>query len=277
MQRKASLQEADRRFGLAFLRDLVRQGTWLLGFSGMVLSFVLQAVALSLGQLSTVETIITLEVPLTVLVASRAFHTTVGRAEWTGIWTMTVGMTVLIAALDPQPGDEVHVGHSVYAMAGGGTAGFVVALVVAGQRGSALWRTACLGAAAGTSFGLTASFIKETTAQLSDHGVVGVVTTWPTYAAIGTGVSGVLLMQWALHSGPLLAAQPGFTLMDPTVSILWGVLVFNETTRTGAWVLLAVAGMGAIAGGVFLLAHSPLLESLSEENPPHPAAEPTPA
>jgi drug/metabolite transporter (DMT)-like permease len=276
-QRKASLQQPDRPFGLGFLRDLVRQGMWLLGFSGMVLSFVLQAVALSLGQLSTVETIITLEVPLTVLVASRVFRTPVGRAEWSGIWAMTVGMTVLIVALNPQPGDEVHVGNGLYAMAGGGTAGFVLALVLAGQRGAAVWRTACLGAAAGTSFGLTASFIKETMARLSDGGIGAVVTTWPTYAAIGFGITGVLLMQWALHTGPLLAAQPGFTLLDPTVSILWGVLVFDETTRTGAWIALAVAGMGAIAAGVVLLARSPLLESMSDEGPRPATAEPSPA
>src|ERR1700744_5064647 len=73
MQRKASLeQQPDEPFGLKLLADLVRRPTWLLGFGGMVASFLLQAVALGLGQLSSVETIITLEVPLTLLVASRA-------------------------------------------------------------------------------------------------------------------------------------------------------------------------------------------------------------
>jgi EamA domain-containing membrane protein RarD len=65
-------------------------------------------------------------------------------------------------------------------------------------------------------------------------------------------------MQWALHSGPLLAAQPGFTLMDPLVSIFWGVLVYNEATRVGGWLVLASAGGIAIAVGVVLLARSPL-------------------
>jgi EamA domain-containing membrane protein RarD len=65
-------------------------------------------------------------------------------------------------------------------------------------------------------------------------------------------------MQWALHSGPLIAAQPGFTLMDPLVSILWGVLVYNEVTRQGAWLVLATVGGAAIIGGVVALARSPL-------------------
>ena len=59
-------------------------------------------------------------------------------------------------------------------------------------------------------------------------GSIGLLTTWQTYVAVGFGMLGVLVVQWALHTGPLLAAQPGFTLMDPLVSILWGVLVFNE-------------------------------------------------
>ena len=283
MQRKASLeQERGQRFGAGVLRDLVRRTTWLLGFGGMVASFVLQAVALSLGQLSSVETIITLEVPLTLLVASRVFRVRVGAAEWGGIWTMTLGMIALIAFLNPQPGDETDVSHTLYAVAGGGTAAFVLLLVAAAQRGRRLWRTGCLGAAAGACFGLTATLIKETTAQLSAHGVVGMLTTWQTYAAAGVGLSGVVIMQWALHSGPLLAAQPGFTLLDPMVSILWGVLVYNETTRSGPWLVPAIGGAMAIAAGVTLLARSPLLSALNEhdaEGPRRPVpggAEPLP-
>jgi hypothetical protein len=74
-------------------------------------------------------------------------------------------------------------------------------------------------------------------------------------------------MQWALHTGPLLASQPGFTLMDPVVSILWGVLVYNEVTRSGGWLVLSVAGMGALALGVLMLARSPVLNEVKEGEP----------
>jgi len=95
-----------------------------------------------------------------------------------------------------------------------------------------------------------------------------VLTTWQTYAAIGFGILGVVLMQWALHTGSLLAAQPGFTLMDPLVSILWGVLVYDETTRTGGWLVLATAGGLCVGIGVATLARSPLLDlSRADERP----------
>jgi drug/metabolite transporter (DMT)-like permease len=260
MQRKASLQQpTGRPFGLRLLFDLVREPVWLIGFGGLVASFVLQAVALGLGQLSAVEPIITLEVPLTLLVAARVFKARLGRTEWTGILTMTGGMIALVAILDPRPGDETNVSHATYVAAGGATVATILALVLAGQHGGAMWRTACLGAAAGTSFGLTATMIKETIAQGQKRGVLGVVSTWQTYVAISCGILGLVLVQWALHTGPLLAAQPGFTLMDPLVSILWGVLVFNETTRAGLWLVPATLGAVAVGAGVVVLARSPLL------------------
>lgn len=272
MQRKASLEQpADRPFGVALLLDLVRQRTWLIGFGGLVASFLLQAVALGFGQLSAIEPIITLEVPLTLLVACRVFHGTLSRAEWTGILLMTFGMIALVAILNPQPGNETAVSHTMYLMAGGGTAATIAALVLAGQRGHPMWRTACLGAGAGTSFGLTATLIKETISRGSERGIVGALASWQLYAAVGFGVLGLLLVQWALHTGSLLAAQPGFTMMDPLVSILWGVLVYNETVRTGWWLLPATFGAVAIGVGVLVLARSPLLEAVNETGP-----EPTP-
>ena len=265
MQRKSGLEQPpDLPFGPRLLLNLVRSPTWLLGFFGLVGSFVLQAVALGLGQLSAVEPIITIEVPLTLLVASRVFGTRLRPQEWTGILVMTAGMILLVSMLAPKPGNETNVANVDYAAAGSATAATIVALVLISRRGGALWQTAFLGAAAGTSFGLTATFIKETIEQADAHGIVGMLTTWQTYAAVGFGVTGLVLVQWALHCGPLLAAQPGFTLMDPLVSILWGVLIFNETTRTGWWLLPAAVGGVSVGVGVLILARSPVLADMSE-------------
>ena len=179
MQRKASLQSAQGTpFDANFLRRLVRNPTWVLGFSGMVASFLFQAVALGLGQLSSVETIITLEVPLTLLVASRVFGSTLARQEWISIGLMTAGAIALIGALDPQPGNETAVDGPTYAFAGGLTVcGIVLLIAVSRTTPNPYLRTVCLGAAAGTSFGLTATLIKETVEQFDHRGILGVVTT----------------------------------------------------------------------------------------------------
>jgi hypothetical protein len=175
-------------------------------------------------------------------------------------------MITLVASLDPRPGDETHVASFTYLVAGSATAATILALVLAGRRGHRVWRTACLGAAAGASFGFTATLIKETVAQLTGAGIVGMLTTWQTYGAVGFGLLGVVVMQAALHTGPLIAAQPGFTLMDPIVSVLWGVLVYNEQTRTGGWLAVATGGTVLLGIGVIRLAHSPLLAALNDDD-----------
>jgi drug/metabolite transporter (DMT)-like permease len=273
MQRKASLEQPEGTpFGVRLLLRLLVSPTWLLGFAGLVGSFILQAVALGFGQLSTVETIITLEVPLTLLVASFVFKSRLGHEEWAGILVMISGVILMIVALNPQPGNAIGIEDWVYVFAGGSTAATILILILISRRGNVLWRTACLGAAAGTSFGLTATFIKETIEEGDRRGLVGILTTWQTYVAVTFGISGLILVQWALHTGPLVAAQPGFTIMDPIVSILWGVLVFNEMTRTGWWLVLATFGAICVGLGVMLLARSPLFQSVHDEGHPSNSA-----
>jgi drug/metabolite transporter (DMT)-like permease len=76
---------------------------------------------------------------------------------------------------------------------------------------------------------------------------------------IAAGILGMFLLQSAMNAGRLIAAQPGITLSDPVVSVLWGVLVFGEQVR-GGWYLAAAAACAAVlSAAVLLLARSPLL------------------
>jgi uncharacterized membrane protein len=55
---------------LSLMAYAVRRGIWLLGFALMIVSFVLQAVALHFGRLSQVQPILTLELVFLVIVLS---------------------------------------------------------------------------------------------------------------------------------------------------------------------------------------------------------------
>lgn len=266
LQRKASLdQGSEEPFSLRLLLDLVRRPVWVAGFSALVASFLLQAVALSVGELSIVEPIVAMELPLTLVLASVVFSARLGAREWSNFVLMTAGLVVLVAALSPRGGAPESVSHLTYAIAGGATAATIAVFFLASRRGRVLWRTAMLGLASGTSFGLTATMIKETTSRLETDGVLGVVSAWQTYTAVGFGLLGVITVQNALHVGPLVAAQPGFTLMDPVVALLWGILVFKEAVRGGWFAVLAAAGFAAIVAAVVQLSRSPLLEQLNDD------------
>jgi glucose uptake protein GlcU len=91
---------------------------------------------------------------------------------------------------------------------------------------------------------------------------------------VATGALGMFLTQSALNAGQLIAAQPGLTLSDPLISVLWGVLVFKEQVREGWFILGEVACAGLIVAGVVMLARSPLLASdKAEEDQPQDSGE----
>jgi hypothetical protein len=98
------------------------------------------------------------------------------------------------------------------------------------------------GAAAGAAFGLTASLMKIAVTRLADAGVTGLLQTWERYGTITAGLASVVLVRAALHAGTLVSAQPGITLLDPLISLLWGTVVIGETVRTGLVLIPAAAG-----------------------------------
>lgn len=67
----------------------------------------------------------------------------------------------------------------------------------------------------------------------------------------------MFLTQSALNAGQLIAAQPGLTLSDPLISVLWGLLAFHEQVRQGWYILGEMACAGVIVAGVLMLARSP--------------------
>lgn len=259
LQRRANrAQGQSDHFSPRLLGRVVRQRIWILGLAAMTTSFVLQAAALGLGELSVVEPIIALELPFTLLLATRVFGSRLGVREWAAFAAMTGGLALLLGTLAPEGGDVGGPPTSTVLLALAATFAAAAACCVGGTLLSGGGRAALFGVAAGTLFGLTASLIKASVDRLQEGGVTAALTDWLTYAFPITGIMGVIIVQAALHTGTLVAAQPGFTLADPIVSILWGTLVYQEQTRTG-WLVLAAAvvGMLIIGVGVVWLVRSP--------------------
>src|SRR5699024_10257547 len=107
--------------------------------------------------------------------------------------------------------------------------------------------------ATGTGFGTNAALIKAMTAALDRQGWAGLATTWQTYGVIVCGTLAFFLLQAALGSGPLLAAQPGLTGAEPIVSIIWGTVVFGEQVRGGLYLLGTGVSAALMAVGIVVL------------------------
>jgi drug/metabolite transporter (DMT)-like permease len=228
----------------------------LLGGVAMIVSFLLQAAALNLGTLSAVEPVLVLELPMTFILAAIVFSQRLPRRDWVCSALMAGGLALFIAVLDPSGGDAESIPTPVAVAATIATAAGIALLVVAGRVAQGPMSAALFGIAAGSGFGLTASLIKVSVTRLSKQGVVSMFTSWETYGFAVAGVASVILIQAALHAGTLVAAQPGITLLDPLVSLLWGTVVLGETTRTGPILLLATFGALCIVTGVLVLVRS---------------------
>lgn len=265
LQRKAN-REAPRgqSLSLKLIWSLMHEPVWFGGVAAVTAGFLLQAAALGNGQLSVVEPILVLELPATLILASRVFGSRLHRREWGSAAVMTAGLAGLLYFLSPSAGRTEGVRWYTWIIAVSINLAFIGVMVAwgrgaAGRKGERGARQAAvLAVAAGSAFGLTAALIKGVT-NVYAQGFGTLFTSWQLYGMIAAGALGMFLVQSALRAGRLIAAQPGLTLSDPIVAILWGILVFHERVRGGWYIALAVISGLIMASAVIALARSPLL------------------
>jgi drug/metabolite transporter (DMT)-like permease len=273
LQRKANRQAPQQEnLSPRLIWSLAHQPVWFGGVLAIIVGFLLQATALGNGQLSVVEPILVLELPATLILASRVFGAHMHKREWGSAAVMSAGLAGMLYFLSPAEGSTEHVQWFAWVIGIGINLAFVGVLVAWGRRGPAgggdqgrensATQAAVLAVAAGATFGLTAALMKGMTSTFA-RGFAVLFTSWQLYGMIAAGVLGMFLVQSALNAGRLIAAQPGLTLSDPVVSILWGILVFHERVRGGWFIVLAVASGLIMTSAVVALARSPLLSGES--------------
>jgi len=270
LQRKANREvPSNQNLSWRLIWSLLHQPVWFGGILAICVGFLLQATALGFGQLATVEPILVLELPLTLILASRVFGQGLHWREWGSAVVMTASLGALLFLLAPSAGRNGHVHWYGWAFGISVNVAVVGVLVLVARRKSArgsggAYRAALLGIAAGSAFGLTAALMKGMTRTFS-LGIVTLFTSWEIYAMVAAGLLGMFLVQSALNAGGLIAAQPGLTLADPVVSVLWGVLAFHENVRSGWYIVPEVTAVAVMVAAVIALARSPLLADAAEE------------
>jgi uncharacterized membrane protein len=138
-------------------------------------------------------------------------------------------LSTFLAAADPQPG--AHEAPFVVWLP------VIVAVVVLFAGCLALaWRLTdaargiLLGLGTGLLYGFDVSLLKTITSQLGD-GVAVVFTHWHVYALMVGGLVALVLNQNAFQNGRIAAPLTTIALVDPIVSVVIGVTVYQETLR----------------------------------------------
>jgi hypothetical protein len=157
---------------------------------------------------------------------------------WAG--TLAVGLVMFLAVSTPA-GGVAQPADSRPAIVVGGLIGLgVLGFFLAGRRSTGRAAAALLGTAAGLSYAAVAGLLKQDMGTL-DRGLGALVTSWPFYALIGVGALGLLVNQLAYQAGPLSSSLPAIMTVGPVVSLVIGVVVFDEQFRTGPAALLGAA------------------------------------
>ena len=93
----ASTAPASKTLHLSLLTYLVKHKVWLAGIGMVVVASVCQAIALATGPVALVQPIFIIELPFTLLVASRLAHRKLPRQTWWAVGLVTVGRYLLCA------------------------------------------------------------------------------------------------------------------------------------------------------------------------------------
>ena len=266
----ARSETSDLRGSVSLLGRLVRQPRWLAGVLVSVLGLGVHVVALSFGELATVQPILVAELPLAVIGASYLFGRGLGARDLLAVAMLAVGLGLFVFFLAPTAGEPLAVDGGTWAAGVGVVVVVVAVLATAGWRAERDVRGGLLSAAAGAGYGLTGVFFSVTGRTLDADGPAAALGTWQTYGALAAGSLSFYLLQNALTAGKLVAVEPGLTLVNPLVAVTWGIVVFGEEVRPGPALVGTAIGGVLLVVGVVLLARSPVLEN-------HVAREPAPA
>ncbi len=252
--------------GLKLMAYVLRRPVWYVGFAAMIGSFVLQATALGFGTLSVVQPLMVTELVFLVVILRVWFGAFVGWREAIGTVLTVAGLAAFLAVSNAGGGTTIP-SASGWIFVITACCGAVAICLACTRFGSRAWRSAWFGAAAAISFALSASFTKTTTILFSG-GFWHIFGHWEPYGIVVAGLAGLMLTQDAFHAGPITASQATLTIVDPIVSIVIGVGLFDDELRGGIGALAFDAGaLLMMCAGLFLLTQSPLIAgSVAQEH-----------
>ena len=250
----AQQQEASRLVGsgVSFVRRLLaRPRWWAATFSGGV-GYLLQAAGLALGSILVVQPLLILALVFALPLSSRWNARPVRGTDIAWAGAIAVALAVFLAVGHPDGGRDTNpFSHWIPSLVGCGTVCVVGAALSLGR--SVRLRSLGLAMIAGTLFGL-ASALTKSLMHLAGEGLDVALTSWETYAVIGSGVLGFVCQQLAFQAGSLEISFPAATVLDPVVSVGVGIAALDERIRAAGpdWILIAVSAAVMVSGTIAL-------------------------
>ncbi len=213
-----------------FISGTLRHPMWIVGSAAGIAGFALHALALRDGPLTLVQPLLVSSAVFALALRQLLEPRRPRRSELRWAFGLVVGLVLFLTVATPadgvtKPADALPT-VVLGALIGLGLLGFFVV----GRRATGSAAAALLGTATGLSFAAKAGLLKQVMGTLN-RGPGAVVTAWPLYVFIAVWLCSLLLNQLAYQAGPLHSSLPAIMTVDPVVSLVIGVAIFDEQFR----------------------------------------------
>jgi drug/metabolite transporter (DMT)-like permease len=257
LQQVSASKEPESRFlSLRILTDLLRKPRWLCGIGCMVAGQLLAAWSIGHLELTLVEPLLTTYLVFALVLAVPMAKQTVKWTEVGGAVVLCAGVALLSLSRSTKP-IGLSFGSFSHWPAAAVIAGVAFVAVQAGQLRRGPLRATLTGLAAGLVFGIQDALTRQTLEILQGHPITVLLTTWPPYCLVATGIVGLWLMQNAFSAGPLHSSLPTIAAGEPVAGIVLGIVVFGDRIQISPGPLaIEAGGIAALIVGVIMVARS---------------------
>ena len=233
------------------LLRLVGQTMWVVGTLALLVGYVFQAGALDRGRLSVIQPLLVSTVVFALPLGYLLTKQHVGRREVWGALAIVIGLGLFVCFGDPAGGNtSASNAQWVITVC---LLSLLCAVLLAFGGGSPARKAAVYGTVAGVLYGLSSSLAIPTLDYLHDS-VGTMFSHWECYALAVVGLLGFVVQQVSLGTGRLAPAVATVSVANPVVSVLIGIVIFDERLSRPTWhILVAVIGLGLTFVGAIVI------------------------
>lgn len=265
IQRIATAKPDPRRlFSHRFAYEMIRSRLFLLGLVLQVVAFAAQAIALKNGPLIIVEPLLTCDLVFLLVLIHWQLGIHIKPRDLFAVAAIILGLTGIFAAANPT-GGHLNYSPEPWIILLSIVTPLTIALALIVRRLKSANRRALLaGMAAATAYAMNAAFIKLSLNDLNRHGIISMLTSWPIFAFILSGIASLYLMLNAYGAGPLAVSQPAMEVFEPAIAVVIGIMIFGESYNSSFKALmLAFICALLLVGGIITLGSSPRIQEAS--------------
>jgi drug/metabolite transporter (DMT)-like permease len=255
LQQKGTLDTTDQDGDSSWMIQILHKPVWLAGMLLQASGWILQAVALDLGPLMTVQALTTLSLVIALPFGAWLTHQHIDRMVVLGAVAIVAGIVLFLSVGSPH-GGTTHPSAQTWWSACLVILVLVVVTAGLGRNRQGAPKALLFGSAAGFGYALQTAVTKTFVTQVGD-GALALLADWSIYVLIVSAVVGFVLQQSALKTGVLAPAMASSNAVSLFGGVILGAVVYGEVLGHGnGHRAPAVIGLIVAVVGIAMLARA---------------------